>query len=175
MRYNSCYQYLSIMEIYFIRHGIAAQRGRCTDDEKRPLIDKGIDRTTKVAKRLLEKKVKFDLILTSPLTRTYQTAEILKKIGLSEQIQTFVPLKPKGNIEELLQWLQSPEKEKYSSLALVGHQPDLGNWIEMLIWGTIKNQIIIKKAGVIGISLPAIGTPISRSTLFLLSSPKWII
>ena len=164
------------MKVYFIRHGIAAQRGTYANDEKRPLVDKGVDRTTKVAKRLLAKGVKFDLILTSPLTRTYQTAEILKKVRLSEQIQTFSPLKPDGNLEEWLEWLQGVKGEpKYSSLALVGHQPDLGNWIEMLIWGTVKGQIIVKKAGVIGLNIPIIGTPISRSTLFLLSSPKWII
>lgn len=164
------------MEIYFIRHGIAAQRGTYADDEKRPLINKGIDRTTNVAKYLSARGVKFDLILTSSLTRAYQTAEILKKVGLSERIQTFSPLKPDGNIEEWLEWLQAVKgNTDYSSLAMVGHQPDLGNWIEILIWGMAKRQITVKKAGVIGLSLPIIGTPISRSTLFFLSSPKWMI
>lgn len=164
------------MKIYFIRHGIAAQRGTYADDKKRPLINKGIERTTKVAKRLLAKKVKFDLILTSPLTRAYQTAEILKKVGLSEQMQTVSFLMPNGDLEECVEWLQANRASyRYGSLALVGHQPDLGNWIEILIWGTIKAQIIVKKAGVVGLSLPVVGTPISRSSLFLLSSPKWII
>ena len=163
------------MKVYFIRHGIAAERGTYTDDEKRPLTEKGIDKTTKVAKRLLTIGVSFDLILTSPLTRASQTTEILKEASLSREIKTFAPLKPNGNIEEWLQWLRSLEKEKYNSLALVGHQPDLGNWVEMLIWGTVKNQIIIKKAGIVGLHLPAIGTPIARSNLFLLSSPKWMI
>ena len=162
------------MKVYFIRHGIAAERGTYTDDEKRPLIEKGVNKTTKVAKRL-SNRINFDLILTSPLIRAYQTAEILKKASLAQKIQTFAPLKPDGNIEDWLQWLRSPKKEKYSSLALVGHQPDLGNWIEMLIWGTVKNQIIVKKAGIAGLHLPTIGTPVARSSLFLLSSPKWLI
>ena len=163
------------MKIYFIRHGIAAERGTYTDDEKRPLIEKGINKTTKVAKRLSTIGVNFDLILTSPLIRAYQTAEILKEANLAKTIQTFAPLKPHGNIEEWLQWLRSQKKEKYSSLALVGHQPDLGNWIEMLIWGTVKNQITVKKVGIVGLHLPTIGTPVARSSLFLLSSPKWLI
>ncbi|MBE9047128.1 phosphohistidine phosphatase SixA [Pleurocapsales cyanobacterium LEGE 10410] len=164
------------MEVYLIRHGIAAERGTYADDEQRPLIDRGRDKTTKVAERLLTIGVKFDLILSSPLVRASQTAEILKKVGLGKTINTFAPLKPNGNIEEWLQWLHSWQSDRpKKKLALVGHQPDLGNWAEMLLWGTVKGQITLKKAGVVGIDLPNIGTPISRSTLFLLTSPKWLL
>ncbi len=164
------------MEVYLIRHGIAAERGTYAYDEQRPLVPKGIDKTTKVARSLLAKRINFDLILTSPLTRAYQTAEILHQVGLCQTVRTFAPLKPEGDIQAWLAWLQTEKnRQKYTSLALVGHQPDLGDWAEMLIWGTIKKQIEVKKAGVIGLILPDTGTPISRSTLFLLSSPKWMI
>ena len=164
------------MEIYLIRHGIAAERGTYADDEQRPLTEKGFERSTEVAERLQDLGLKFDSILTSPLVRASQTAKILKDAGLSKNLQLFTPLKPDGKIEQWLEWLRSHQQEKpESKLALVGHQPDLGNWAEMLIWGTIKGQIRLKKAGMIGIELPPMGTPISRSTLFLLISPKWII
>ena len=164
------------MEVYLIRHGIAAERGTYTNDEQRPLIDRGREKTIKVAKRLLAAGLKFDLILTSPLVRAYQTAEILQKEGLAEDIQSFAPLKPDGEIEQWLEWLQKWQvKNPNGKLALVGHQPDLGDWAEILIWGSIKGQITVKKAGVIGIEIPSIGTPVSRSTLFLLTSPKWIV
>lgn len=164
------------MEVYLIRHGIAAERGTYADDEQRPLTKKGFGKTTKVAERLLTIGVKFDLILSSPLVRADQTAEILKKVGLSPTINTFAPLKPNGDIKEWLQWLQSWQSDRPTeTLALVGHQPDLGNWAEMLLWGTIKGQITLKKAGVVGLELPDIGTPISRSNLFLLASPRWLI
>ena len=164
------------MEVYLIRHGIAAERGTYTNDEQRPLIDRGREKTIKVAKRLLAAGLKFDLILTSPLVRAYQTAEILQKESLAEDIQSFAPLKPDGEIEQWLEWLQTWQvKNPNAKLALVGHQPDLGDWAEILIWGSIKGQITVKKAGVIGIEIPNIGTPVSRSTLFLLTSPKWIV
>lgn len=164
------------MKIYLIRHGIAAERGTYIDDEKRPLISQGIAKTTQVAEHLLARGIVFDSILTSPLPRAYQTATILEKVGLSKSIQSFLPLKPNGDLEEWLEWLDKNHSPKKNiSIALVGHQPDLGNWTEMLIWGTVKGQIILKKAGVIGLSLPDIGTPIARSTLFLLTSPKWMI
>ena len=120
--------------------------------------------------------LKFDLILTSPLVRAAQTAAILKQAGLSTKITTFLALKPEGDIAELLTWLQEWQtNQPNGKLALVGHQPDLGNWTEMLVWGAVTRQIVIKKAGVVGLKLPNIGTPIARSTLFLLLSPKCTI
>ena len=164
------------MEVYFIRHGIAAERGTYADDEQRPLVEKGKVKTAKVAERLLATGLKFDLILSSPLVRAYQTAQILKQAGLSQGVETFTFLKPDGAIAEWLEWLNSNRLENpKTKIALVGHQPDLSQWIEMLIWGNVKNQLVVKKAGVIGLEIPDIGTPISRSTLFLLTSPKWIL
>ena len=120
--------------------------------------------------------LKFDLILSSPLVRAYQTAEILQQAGLSKTIETFLPLKPDGEIAQWLEWLESYQQKKTKEkIALVGHQPDLGEWIEMLIWGNVKNQLVVKKSAVIGLEIPDFGTPISRSSLFLLTSPKWII
>jgi phosphohistidine phosphatase len=164
------------MEVYLIRHGIAADRGTYTDDEQRPLVKKGQDKTTQVAERLLKIGLKFELILSSPLVRAYQTAEILRQVGLAKTIETFVPLKPDGAIAEWLEWLQQYQLEHPDAkIALVGHQPDLGNWTEMLLWGTVKGQIEVKKTGVIGLKIPEIGTPIARCTLFLHTAPKWLI
>jgi phosphohistidine phosphatase len=164
------------MEVYLIRHGIAAERGTYTDDEQRPLVKKGQDKTTQVAERLLKIGLKFELILSSPLVRAYQTAEILRQVGLAKTIETFVPLKPDGAIAEWLEWLQQYQLEHPDAkIALVGHQPDLGNWTEMLLWGTVKGQIEVKKTGVIGLKIPEIGTPIARCTLFLHTAPKWLI
>jgi phosphohistidine phosphatase len=164
------------VEVYLIRHGIAADRGTYTDDELRPLVKKGRDKTTLVAQRLVSVGLKFDLLLSSPLVRAYQTAEILLQEGLTQTIETFAPLKPDGAIAEWLEWLQQSQVQyPDAKIALVGHQPDLGNWTEILLWGATKGQIELKKAGVIGLKIPTIGTPIARSTLFLHVSPKWLI
>lgn len=68
------------MELYLIRHGIAAERGTYPKDEERPLTEKGRAKTQKVAQRLYALGLRFDFILTSPLVRARQTAEILKKL-----------------------------------------------------------------------------------------------
>src|ERR1051326_4477132 len=65
-------------ELYLIRHGIAEARGDAwPDDAKRPLSDDGMDRMKKGARGLARLNVAFDVILTSPLVRTRQTAEIV--------------------------------------------------------------------------------------------------
>ena len=165
------------MELYFIRHGIAEDRSKYEQDCDRPLTDKGVKKTTKVAQRLINLGLKFNIVLTSPFLRAKQTAEILKKEGLSEQIEIFSPLAPDGNLEDLVNWLQkSVYNEIESSVALVGHQPNLGEWAEKLVWNNNHKQgMIVKKAGIIGLQLTLLANTISKAQLFLLTSPKWIL
>jgi phosphohistidine phosphatase len=164
------------MEIYLIRHGIAAVRGTYTNDDERPLVAKGISKTQKVAAKLQLMGIKFDLILSSPLVRASQTAEILFQAGLSSTLESFTALEPEGNIQDWLQWLKTQrESNSITKLALVGHQPDLGNWTEMLVWGNIKHQINVKKAGIVGLELPDSSKIIGNCELFLLTAPKWFI
>ncbi|MEM6610954.1 MAG: phosphohistidine phosphatase SixA [Cyanobacteria bacterium P01_C01_bin.72] len=164
------------MEVYLIRHGIAVERKAGADDQLRPLTKIGQEKTTLVAQRLLATGLRFKLILTSPLVRAAQTAEILQQTGLSKKVITFAPLQPDGAIALWLEWLEQYRlKNSDGKIALVGHQPDLGDWTEMLLWGSIKKQIVLKKAGVIGLKLPPMGTAIARSTLFLHTAPKWLI
>jgi phosphohistidine phosphatase len=163
------------MKIYLIRHGIAAERGTYLDDDARPLLDRGISKTHSVAKRCRSLGLKFDLIQTSPLVRAEQTAKILQEEGLSLQIELCEWLAPDGDIHQWLQWLTSFEKKDDGKLALVGHQPDLGDWAELLIWGASQAKLILKKSGIIGLSLTNIENPIGSCQLFLLIPPKWSI
>ncbi len=164
------------MEIYLIRHGIAEDRTKYDRDEQRPLTDKGRQKTKDVAQRLHHIGVKFNSILTSPLVRARQTAEILLEIGLSTQIEELPALAPDGNLDDWVNWWQKSVYNKSESyLALVGHQPNLGNWAETLVWGSSKGQLVVKKAGLIGLRLPTQSEPIGKSELFLLTSPKWIL
>lgn len=174
---SSCREAKINMELYLIRHGIAADRDAYPNDEERPLTDKGQEKTTKVAKQLRDRGLRFDLILTSPLVRAKETATILKEAGLASRVEEFAALAPDGNIQAWVNWL---EKRRQTSpgdkcLALVGHQPDLGNWAETLVWGEARNKLLLKKAGAIGLKSPDTKPPIGQSELFLLLSPKWLL
>lgn len=165
------------MELYLIRHGIAADRDAYPNDEERPLTDKGHQKTTKVAQQLRDRGLRFDLILTSPLVRAKETATILKEAGLASQVEEFAALAPDGNIQALVDWLKKRRQKSPGDkcLALVGHQPDLGNWAETLVWGEARNKLLLKKAGAIGLKSPDTKPPIGQSELFLLLSPKWLL
>ncbi len=120
------------MKLYFVRHGLAGQSGDYLNDRERPLTEEGRAKTAKIAQRLGQLGVKFDLILTSPLVRAVQTAEILQKAGLSRKIEQFNPLSPNGNIQDWVQWWQKSDYQREeNAIALVGHEPDLGYWTEM--------------------------------------------
>ena len=117
------------MDIYFIRHGIAADPSEYEYDRDRPLTAKGREKTEQVAEKIRRIGVTFDLILTSPLVRAKQTAQILLEVGLTDLVEEFIPLSPGGNLQEFLQtWSESDYGKTEGAIALVGHQPDLTDW-----------------------------------------------
>ncbi|MGK7919868.1 MAG: phosphohistidine phosphatase SixA [Trichodesmium sp.] len=163
--------------VYFIRHGIAGDAENYATDAERPLTEVGDRKTHKIAQKLKQLGLHFDLILTSPLLRANQTAKILQANKLSSQVEEFSPLAPDGNINIWLKWLETwePQGNKNRELALVGHQPDLSNWAETLIWGETRQVFILKKAGVIGVSLPEVGSPVGQSQMFWLTPPRFLL
>ncbi len=160
--------------LYLIRHGIAVDRELYKNDIDRPLTAQGDRKTRKIAQRLKQLGVKFDLILYSPLVRARQTAEILQSKGLSSYLKEFAALSPAGEIQQWLDWYNHPSNAENNSIALVGHQPDLGHWAEILVWGEAREVLVLKKAGVIGITLPETGSLVGNSQLFWLTPPKFL-
>lgn len=163
------------MEVYLIRHGIAIERDIKTKDEKRSLTEEGRLKTRKVAKKLYDLGLQFDLILSSPLVRACQTAEILLSSELSSRIEESTCLAPDGDIHLWLDWLEQQQYPVDTQLALVGHQPDLGQWAEILVWGKARAGLVLKKAGIVGLMLPETGSPVGRSQLFWLTPPKFLL
>ncbi|NES90444.1 MULTISPECIES: phosphohistidine phosphatase SixA [Okeania] len=163
------------INVYFIRHGIAADAENYPTDSERPLTEIGDRKTNKVAQQLKQLGLHFNLILTSPLVRAHQTAKILQENKLSSKVEEFLPLAPDGEINIWLKWLKTWQLQEHRELALVGHQPDLANWAEILIWGEARQVLILKKAGVIGISLPEVASPVGNSQMFWLTPPKFLL
>ncbi|WP_448562482.1 phosphohistidine phosphatase SixA [Trichothermofontia sp.] len=162
--------------LYLIRHGIAEERSPDQRDETRSLTPEGEKKTRKVAERLRSLDLTFDLILTSPLVRASQTAMILQKGGLTKQVEVSTELAPAGQLERWLDWLLIWQAEHpQGSLAIVGHQPHLGDWAEQLVWGRPTGGLVVKKAGIVGIWVPAAMMAIGHCELFWLTSPKLLL
>jgi phosphohistidine phosphatase len=90
------------MELYLISHGIAEEHQPALKDEERKLTKEGREKTEKVASRLLKLDLNFDLILTSPLVRAHEIAEILIAVGLCSQLEISHHLTFEGNIKNWL-------------------------------------------------------------------------
>ena len=166
------------IELYLIRHGIAAERGTYANDDERPLIPKGEQKTQQVAQRLQELGITFDLILTSPLVRAQQTADILQAVGLGSSVQILAQLAPGGECDRALADLATSLKslDQPTRIAFVGHEPDLSLWAEQLISNTTLGNIQLKKAGIIGLSLPDdLATALGNSELFWLTPPRLLL
>ncbi|MDX2243742.1 MAG: phosphohistidine phosphatase SixA [Leptolyngbyaceae cyanobacterium bins.302] len=162
------------LELYLIRHGLAGEHGSYANDDERPLTEEGKKKTKQVAKRLADLELQFDLILTSPLVRAYQTAEILMDTGLGKRLEKSTDL-ASGELESWLTWLKSWQPGSDRRLALVGHEPSLSQWAESLVFGRSIGALEMKKAGVIGLVLPDQVDPVGRSRLFWLTPPRFLI
>jgi len=145
------------IELYLIRHGVAAERGDAwPDDAKRPLVQKGVARLRREADGLAALDVEFDVILSSPLTRARQTAELLAEaLPGRPPVQIMESLSPGGTHTAFIEELAKHAKR--SRLACVGHEPDLGQLAARLIGA--KRPLEFKKGAICRIDLN--GLPLS--------------
>jgi phosphohistidine phosphatase len=113
-------------ELYLVRHGIAEERGDAwPDDSKRPLTEDGMSRFRKSARGLSRLGVSLDVILTSPLVRARQTADILGAVFEQRpHIVAVESLIPGGSHQALLTDLEKHSRR--TRIALVGHEPGIG-------------------------------------------------
>jgi phosphohistidine phosphatase len=124
---------MAALELYLIRHGIAAERGdEYPDDSKRPLTNGGIARLRKEAKALEAIGVAIDHIVTSPLVRTKQTADVFaESLKSKPSVSASDALAPASTPAAVVQELGKHVKK--GRVALVGHEPNLGELAARLI------------------------------------------
>ena len=141
--------------LYLVRHAIAAERGpKYPKDDVRPLTREGKARMKDVVAGWRKLKPGLDLILTSPLVRAQSTAEIVRD-GLRHDVrlERFPALAPGHRPHEVAAALaklpnagKKGKGKEVSAVALVGHEPDLGQLAAWLIGA--KAPIPFKKGGI---------------------------
>jgi len=120
------------MEIYLVRHAEAVEQAEGVEDSARWLTKKGRKAMQKAACRLHKKRVRPEQIITSPLTRAVQTAELLMaEIGSHAELSADSLLAPESSAEQVLELIQS--KQKIDSIMLVGHEPLLSQTAALLL------------------------------------------
>jgi phosphohistidine phosphatase len=150
------------MQLYFLRHGEADWPGWTKPDDERPLTDFGKKEVRQVAKFLSRLKVKADLIVTSPLPRALQTAEVAAD-ELKTKLRQDEALEPGFGISELRTVVK---RHGSKVLMLVGHEPDFSSVISALTGAFLK----LSKAGVV---LVDIDLETEKGRLLWLFPPKF--
>lgn len=135
------------MDLLIVRHAIAAERNpkRWPDDRARPLTPEGALRARRAAaglKRIADRPAR---LLTSPLLRARQTAEILAECAGWPEALECAALAPGASPEAVLKGLRAGPREP---IAIVGHQPGLGQLIAHCLPGEVHPQAFeLKKFG----------------------------
>ena len=122
------------MDLLIVRHAIAFERDRhrWRDDGARPLSPAGIRRARKAAAGLKQFSKVPDRLLTSPLVRARQTAQILTEVAGWPQAEEAPGLSPG---EPILAVWSLLGKDRSKRVAIVGHQPGLGALLTACLLG----------------------------------------
>lgn len=139
------------MDLILIRHAEAGDRDPATwpDDDLRPITEEGVAKQRQTAKAMKKLGIAFDFLVTSPRLRAQKTAEVLAEAYKWKE----APLEA----EQLGEGYSPAALFKFlakfppgSTVALVGHEPDLSAFAAHGI-GDGSAAITLKKSGVIGI------------------------
>lgn len=135
------------MDVYVLRHGKAEVRSsNVKSDYRRELTVTGKKELECISKSIKNMNIKFDYIVSSPLLRAKQTAEIVMSRVKSKKrsIIFWNELKPESSVDNILKRLCDLKHD--SSILLVGHEPILSEMIGSLI-SSSGVSISLKKGG----------------------------
>lgn len=155
------------MNCYFLRHGIAVEPDEWTGhDFDRPLTHDGIERMKCEARAIADFSLQLDVIVTSPLLRARQTAEIVAdRLKLRDEIVEDKRLADGFDSKRLSAILS--EHDNAEAIMLVGHEPTMSATIGRIIGDA---NVELKKAALAGVALSDASA--TRGTLICLIPPK---
>jgi phosphohistidine phosphatase len=156
------------MIIYFLRHANAGEkRADPAKDEKRPLDKDGVLQCRYVGALLAALDVQVDQVVSSPLKRATQTASLVgNDIGFDAKLQLSDSLRPSATFEDFRELIHACAK--YEAIMVVGHNPNLTEFISQIVTnGGSRKSIELKKGGIARVDYSA-----KRSVLNWMVTPK---
>ena len=148
-----------MLELYMIRHGLAgkSQEDETIDDE-RPLKKKGKEKMKEIGKGLKELEISFDTVLTSPLLRSKESAEIVKAYCCNtEEVIVTDLLSPGASFNNLIKYLNKLKDPK--KVAIVGHEPFLSSFASYCLTKNKSSFLNLKKGGVLMLQIEGVIKP----------------
>ncbi len=161
------------MELFILRHGEAGKRlSSATGDKSRPLTSTGKTEVLEEARALKRIGIKFNVIVTSPLKRAYETANIVANVYKKKNIlKIWNELAPEGSVTDVYQKISQFGPE--TSILMVGHEPQLTEITKGIINKdkTASCNIVLKKAGLVRINISK-SNPSPKGELRWLLTPR---
>lgn len=134
------------MDVFVLRHAIAEDAGPGQADSERRLTDQGRDRLRLVVRKAIGAGMDPAVVLTSPYVRARQTAEILlEELDRPCDLITTANLTPNADVAGL--WQELREYSRLSPVIVVGHNPQLSEFVSVLI-GSPRYAVEMKKAAI---------------------------
>lgn len=144
------------VSLFLIRHAIAEESGPAwPDDDVRPLSRDGIRKWRRGAAGFAALVPDLDLILTSPLLRARQTADILhNRLPTRPPVEAFDLLAPEHAPASLMRALRT--RGVPARVALVGHEPSLSRLGGALLH--LQGALTLRKGSVLAVTVAGLGT-----------------
>ena len=152
--------------LYFVRHGKAGHHTSAADDDERTLTPGGVDQLRAAAAIWQRIHLRPDLVISSPLPRAIQTAElVMQGIGLPGELTLDQRLKPGAAWRDFARAMAAhPDARR---VMFVGHEPDLSSAVSLL---TGASSVRMRKGAIACVEFPGVPEP-GRGELAWLLDP----
>lgn len=123
------------MNLYVLRHASAGvRRPNPLLDVKRPLDKDGKTHCLRLAYVLNAMKTNFDLVVSSPLKRAMQTAQLVAtETGYEQRILVSNALLPEATFSQFQRLMR--ECAAHENVLVVGHNPNITSFLAQLVLG----------------------------------------
>lgn len=156
------------MELYLLRHGIAEDHATTGRDADRRLTDEGRAKLRRVLERAHQAGVSPSLILSSPLRRALETAEIAaRELGYEGKLVRTPALTPESSPQHV--WDAIREHRDESAILLAGHEPLFSATVAFLL-GSTHAMVHFRKGALARIDVQSTGPTPSGVLQWLLTA-----
>jgi phosphohistidine phosphatase len=137
------------MIVYFLRHASAGQHKISPkQDEKRPLDKVGEQQCHEIGRALAALGVKVESLISSPLTRAMQTAELAaQELGYKGKIDANDAMRPEAGYDQFQDLLTQYRKNE--AIMVVGHNPSITEFLLRLLTGSDRSECVDFKKGAV--------------------------
>ncbi len=136
------------MLVYFLRHASAGEhKSDPAKDEKRPLDPDGVEQCGHIGRALALLETHVDVIISSPLKRATQTASLVaNELAYESKIELDAALRPEAGYAQFRDLLAKYANQ--DAIMVVGHNPNLSEFLGRLIGGGSRTGADLKKGAV---------------------------